>query len=186
MFCRDCCAVTLSFLFYTQLLLLVPYLLLYHTASNIIKFSRRSHHNSSNIRCDEHGASLLLSASLRDQSKATQASKHRPAAASASGGVIPVTSRLLSLSLALGKEASNSQSALLDKTTASPHNNHRPKHTTRPPTYSASNTTPLAATAASSLPCAHTKHCSTITHTRPCKNGRRRARYAVLLSTTYR
>ena len=87
---------------------------------------------SSNIRCDEHGASFLLSASLRHQSKATQASKHRPAAASASGGVIPVTSRLLSLSLALGKEASNSQSASLDKTTASPHNN---RQTNIPPTY---------------------------------------------------
>ena len=43
MFCRDCCAATLSFLFYCTQLLLVPYLLLYHTASNI-EFSRRSNH----------------------------------------------------------------------------------------------------------------------------------------------
>jgi hypothetical protein len=43
MFCRDCCAATLSFLFYCTQLLLVPYLLLYHPASNI-EFSRRSNH----------------------------------------------------------------------------------------------------------------------------------------------
>jgi len=88
---------------------------------------------SSNIRCDEHGASFLLSASLRHQSKAKQRKQAPTGCPSPSGGVIPVTSRFLALSLALGKASSQSAWAI-DKTTVGPHNIRQPAANI-PPTY---------------------------------------------------
>ena len=157
----------------------LPYYTLYaihHHASNI-EFSRQQQqYTLQRARCI-----IPALGQPRPSKQSSSASKHRPAAHHRSGGVIPVTSRFLSLSLALGEQAirqnhrqPSQQSPARSKHTA--HLRTAPATPPRPP--------PPPPPAPSPRPRARartTRSIITQKHplaARPCKNGRRRARYA--------
>lgn len=174
MFCRVGCALLLSVLF-LQLFLL--------REDHITPTANNSAGDRSNIdidSSDEHGASFLISASLRQRSK-HQAPTGYPSASERAIPVCPWTS-------------SSSSSSSPER--ASPHrqNHCHSQPSQQPPASQQTHTSPTyEQRQATPPPRCQLRHLHARAHTRRTKqshtprrcNGRRRARYAVL-STTYR